>query len=145
MRLGLRVSASFAAALLGLGLLLAALLYWAMALRQPLPAAPQAASGPAAADPAAQALAQWFGPGEVRMDVEVSGLLRSAGQAVAVMAVNGQPPRTYRVGDEVAQSATVAAIEGDAVLVRRDGQLVRYRVPAPRGADADQDGIVRRP
>ena len=110
-------------------------LYWSGVLRQAPPAMPQPTAAATIGDPTAQALAGWFGPGEVRIDVVVNGLLKSSGQAVAVMAVDGAPPRAYRVGDAVAASATVDAIEADAVVVSRHGEAMRFLVPDPAAGD----------
>lgn len=130
---------AFGAALL---LLAAGLVYWPQVLRAPMATTPVPAVAPAADDPAARALAGWFGPGDVPIDVVVSGLLRSSGQAVAVMAVNGAPPRAYRIGDTVAASATLHAIEPRAVVLRRGGQSLRFSVSDPAAADDPGTGIV---
>lgn len=112
----------------GLLLALSGLGYWGwMLARLPGASAPHAAPSAASVqDPAAESLAAWFGPGQVRVDVVVSGIVKGEGRAAVVLAVNGAPPQAYRVGDMLAQSVRLQAIERDAVVVDRDGEPLRF-------------------
>ncbi|MGP1614567.1 MAG: hypothetical protein ACTS5Y_05855 [Pollutimonas bauzanensis] len=117
--------------------------YWGVKLGRPLPALSSVQAASQAPDPAAQALAAWFGPGDVRLDVVVSGLIKTAGRAAVVLAVNGAAPRAYVVGDELAQSARLRGIEREAIIVDSAGRTLRF--PTPQRAQPEPAGIVRVP
>ncbi|MES2251076.1 MAG: type II secretion system protein N [Pseudomonadota bacterium] len=124
----------------GLSLVVAGAVTWARLLTPaaaPVRAAPAQA---AVADPTADALAAWFGPGEVRANIAVKGLIKGAGQAgVAVLSVNDGAPQPYRVGDALGRALTLAGIEADAVTVDKAGTSLRIAAPVLPTAP----GIVR--
>jgi hypothetical protein len=126
----------------GLLLVVAGIATWAHLLHQPAPQAPAArVQTSPEADPAADALAAWFGPGELRANIAVKGLIRSAAQGVVVLAVNDAPPRPYRVGETLARSVTLKAIEADAVVIDKAG--VTERIAAPVIPQPATPGIAR--
>lgn len=126
----------------GLLLAVAGVATWAHLLSRPAPQVPAASVPAAAADPTAGALAAWFGPGELRANVAVKGLIKGAGrEGVAVLAVNDAAPRPYQVGDTLSRSVTLAAIEADAVVIEKAGTT--QRIAAPAIAQPKVPGIVK--
>lgn len=126
----------------GLLLVVAGIATWTHLLGKPAPQAPAArVQGNAEADPTADALAAWFGPGELRANIAVKGLVKSAAQGVVVLAVNDAPPRAYQVGETLARSVTLKAIEADAVVIDKAG--VAERIAAPAMPQLATPGIAR--
>ncbi|SEC10589.1 Type IV pilus biogenesis [Pseudomonas marginalis] len=62
------------------------------------------------------------------VDIKVSGLMAGARGAVAILSLNEGPPRSFRVGESLAQGVRLAAIEGDAVVIERGTQHTRIKV-----------------
>ncbi|WP_370679415.1 type II secretion system protein N [Comamonas sp. GB3 AK4-5] len=106
------------------------LCFWGMKLldvkTQVLPPPAQALP---AADPAGKALAEWLGPGEVRLNVAVLGLAQRSDRAVALLSINGAAPQPYLVGEPVMQSVTLKAIDADGVVLERAGRAIRIHAP----------------
>lgn len=135
-------SAKYIVHAVGLLLVVAGVATWAHLLGKPAPQAPAArVQGNTEADPAADALAAWFGPGELRANIAVKGLIKSAAQGVVVLAVNDAPPRPYQVGETLARSVTLKAIEADAVVIDKAG--VPERIAAPAMPQLATPGIAR--
>lgn len=129
---------------LGLGAVIAGVCFWGYRLHGPQAAAPQAQPSAAVpADRAAQAVAAWLGPGQMRLNVVVIGLVRRHDRAVAVLAINGALPKAYMAGETLAREVTLASIETDAVTIERAG--IATRIPAPLRPDYGPPGIVRVP
>ncbi|MEC5319233.1 hypothetical protein VSX61_09805 [Brenneria populi subsp. brevivirga] len=129
---------------LGLCAAVAGIGFWAYMLHQPAAQTTTRvdAAGPAA-DPAGGAVAQWLGPGRIRMDIVVVGLILRRDRAVAVLAVNGAAPKAYMAGEELALGVTLDAIDATGVtLGRSDGAV---RIAAPALSDKDAPGIERVP
>lgn len=125
----------------GLLLVVAGVATWSHLLSQPSPA-PRATQAEATApDPTADVQAAWFGPGEVRANIAVKGLIKGADHGVAVLAVNGAAPRPYRVGEALTRSVTLSAIEAGAVVIDKAG--VSERIAAPVVPQPASPGIVR--
>ncbi|MGF6347149.1 type II secretion system protein N [Variovorax sp. W2I14] len=125
----------------GLLLVVAGVATWSHLLSRPAPA-PHAAQVPATEpDSTADAQAAWFGPGEVRANIAVKGLIKGADHGVAVLAVNGAAPRPYRVGEALTRSVTLSAIEAGAVVIDKAG--VSERIAAPVLPQPANPGIVR--
>lgn len=114
---------------LGLALCIAGVVAWARLLQPPAPAVPSAQARETRADPAAEALGAWFGPGELRANVVVKGLIKGEAQGVAVLSVNDAAARAYRVGDTLARSVTLKAVEADAVRIDKAGVVERIAAP----------------
>ena len=51
------------------------------------------------------------------------------GRGIAVIAVEGQPPRAYRTGDYVASGVQVKEVRKDRVLISRAGVVQELRLP----------------
>ena len=62
------------------------------------------------------------------MTRKVSGLMAGARGAVAILSLNEGPPRSFLVGESLAQGVRLAAIEGDAVVIERGTQHTRIKV-----------------
>lgn len=123
------------------------LIFWGLrlhALRAPVaPAAPSVPAPVRTADPDGERVAAWLGPGEVRLNVAVLGLVRRNDQAIALLSVNDGPPKPYKVGEPLMREVTLQAIEADGVTVSHAGKPVRLAAP-PR-PDPLPGGIVRVP
>jgi general secretion pathway protein C len=129
---------------LGLAAVIVVATFWANRLHQPRPAPVQTKAAVAApVDPAAQTMAAWLGPGQLRLNVAVIGLMRRADRAVAVLAINGAPPKAFMAGETLMRDVTLASIEPDAVTIERAG--IATRIAAPARPDYGPPGIVRVP
>ena len=125
----------------GLLLVIAGLTTWGHLLSRPAPPHRAAPAQAADADPTASAQAAWFGPGEVRVNIAVKGLIKGSDHGVAVLAVNGAAPRPYRVGEVLSRSVTLSGIEAGAVVIDKAGTSERIATPMlPQPA---RPGIVR--
>ncbi|MVW79091.1 hypothetical protein GOQ28_09170 [Bordetella sp. 02P26C-1] len=78
------------------------------------------------------AVARWFGGEALRVRITVSGLIASGNgkHGAAVLSVNGQPPRAYRVNDTLAPGVTLVAISPTGVTVDQDGAQETLLPPA---------------
>lgn len=75
---------------------------------------------------------QWFSNRPAVVDVRVSGVMAGAQGAFAILAVNGGPPRSFRVGEALTQGVRLVAIEAGAVVIERGAQQTRLNVtPLP--------------
>lgn len=124
----------------------ASLVFWGYILRSPQAQSPvaQAAAAPAA-DPASVVVAAWLGAGEVRLDARVLGLAQSVdGRAVALVSVNGAPPKAVMAGEMLTEGVVLRSIDVGTVTLERGGSLLRLDVPKREDASGD-NGIVRVP
>lgn len=137
----LKPSARYLVHAAGLLLVVAGVVTWARLLSPAAPPAPALPAQAAEPDPTANALAAWFGPGEVRANIVVKGLIKSTDQGVAVLAVNDAAPRPYRVGEALTRSVTLKAIEAGAVVIDKAG--TSQRIAAPMIPQPANPGIVR--
>ncbi len=128
---------------LGAALFVACVCLWAYALHVPDAPPPQApvAAATAAGDPAAEAVAGWLRPGPLRLNVTVVGLMRRHDRAVAVLTVNGAPPKAFMTGERLLPDVRLVAIDADAVTIERAGATTR--IVAPVLPDPGPPGIVR--
>jgi general secretion pathway protein C len=53
----------------------------------------------------------------------------TSGRGIAVIALEGQPPRAYRTGDYVASGVQVKEVRKDRVLLSRSGVVQELRLP----------------
>lgn len=125
----------------GLLLVVAGLVTWGKLLTRPAQQATAAPAQGSQADPAGDALAAWFGPGELRANVAVKGLIKGSGQGVAVLAVNDAAARPYRVGETLTRSVTLKSIEADGVVIDKAG--IAERIAAPVLPQPATPGIAR--
>lgn len=112
-------------------LVIGGLCFWGNKL---LDFAPPAKAAPAQAlpapDRAAQVLAQWLGPGALRLNVVVMGLAQRSDRAVALLSVNGAAAKSYLVGESLVNSIRLLAIEADGVVLEHAGRVHRVAAPA---------------
>jgi len=128
----------------GMAAAIASMCFWGDKLYQPQPAPLQMRATPVVrGDPAAQTVAGWLGPGQVHLNVAVVGLIRRHDRAVAVLKVNGAPPKPFMVGETLMHDVTLQAIGPDAVTVERAGSVIHIAAP-PRRNDGSS-GLVRVP
>lgn len=118
---------------------------WGYLLTQPVATmAPREFEPPViVADAASEAIASWFGPEPVRLDVDVIGLVRRENRAVAVLSINGAPPKAYMPGELLLNNVTLRSIEYDGITVERAGVI--SQIAAPVLSDTGIDGIKRVP
>ncbi|AZE88723.1 MULTISPECIES: type II secretion system protein N [Pseudomonas] len=89
--------------------------------------APQVEPRVLAARPDTTAL-QWFSNQPAAVDIKVSGVMAGARGAVAILSLNEGPPRSFLVGESLAQGVRLAAIEADGVVIERGSQNTRITV-----------------
>ncbi|MEI7447498.1 MAG: type II secretion system protein N, partial [Burkholderiales bacterium] len=115
---------------------------WALALLAPRPPIAPAGAVAAAEGPVdLSAAGQLFGgvPQAVSSatvaapsNIQVAGVLATAGRGVALLAVDGRPAKPFAVGEPVADGLRVRAVTADAVeLDRGEGGGSPMRLPAP--------------
>ncbi|MBJ9975510.1 general secretion pathway protein GspC [Pseudomonas sp. S75] len=92
----------------------------------PSGAAPSAQQAPTA--PVDSAALQWFSNRPAELDIKVSGVMSSAHGALAVLSLNGAPPRAFVLGERLAQGVQLAAIESDSVVITRGDERIRIKV-----------------
>lgn len=127
---------------MGLATAVTSMCFWGDKLYPPQPAPIQMRATPVVrGDPAAQAVASWLGPGQVHLNLAVVGLIRRNDRAVAVLKVNGAPPRPFMAGETLMRDVTLQAIGPDAVTVERAGTSIRIAAPSRR--DDGASGLVR--
>lgn len=128
----------------GGALVLAGVLYWGLRFWQlaPPPVA-LTATQRAADDPAASAVAKWFAPGEVRLNVAVNGVMVRRSRAVALLSVNEGAPQPFMVGETILDNVTVREITARSVVLDNGGKLLS--LAAPDAPAFPQDAIVRVP
>ncbi|AZE83461.1 General secretion pathway protein C [Pseudomonas orientalis] len=71
---------------------------------------------------------QWFSNQPAAVDIKVSGVMAGARGAVAILSLNGGPPRSFVVGESLAQGVRLVAIEADGVVIERGSQNSRVTV-----------------
>ncbi|WP_460146203.1 type II secretion system protein N [Pseudomonas sp. H3_H08] len=75
---------------------------------------------------------QWFSNQPAPVDIKVSGVMAGTHAAVAILSLNDGPPRSFLVGERVAQGVRLVAIEAQAVVIERGKEqtrLVLARLP----------------
>lgn len=107
----------------------ASIVFWGLRLAAPSDAiAPPAVSGPEAAPPDPAAVARFLGAQGAREVVVVAPELASrfvllgvvadpSGRGAALLAVDGKPPRPYRVGAEVADGYVLKTLDARAATI----------------------------
>ncbi len=122
--------------------------YW---LLQWLAPAPRPVAAPAASErimPVASAAANLFGgaaKGGATLNIQLRGIIH-AGQesgSVAIMAIDGNPPRYYRVRSELMPGVTVKSIHARKVLLSDRGAERELALPAFSSQESSAVGIGR--
>ncbi|ROM69672.1 general secretion pathway protein GspC [Pseudomonas brassicacearum] len=68
---------------------------------------------------------QWFSNQPATVEIKVSGVMAGARGAVAILSLNDGPPRSFLVGERVAQGVRLVSIEAQAVVIERGGEQTR--------------------
>ncbi|BBP65376.1 MULTISPECIES: type II secretion system protein N [Pseudomonas] len=68
---------------------------------------------------------QWFSNQPAPVQIKVSGVMAGAHGAVAILSLNEGPPRSFLVGERVAQGVRLVAIEAQAVVIERGSEQTR--------------------
>lgn len=111
---------------------LAGVLVWSSVFLTPAESHTPVTDSPAALARSHNPALQWFSNRPAVVDVRVSGVMAGAQGAFAILAVNGGPPRSFRVGEPLTQGVRLAAIEAGAVVIERGTEQTRLHVtPLP--------------
>lgn len=107
---------------------LAGVVVWSSMLLTPA----QSSAPPAEREGAAVAVdspaLQWFSNRPAGVDLKVSGVMTGAHGAVAILSLNGAPPRGFLVGERLLQGVRLVAIERDTVVIERGTEQIRFKV-----------------
>lgn len=71
---------------------------------------------------------QWFSNQPAAVEIKVSGVMAGRRGAVAILTLNGGPPRSFLVGESLSHGVKVVAIEGDAVVIERGAEKSRIEL-----------------
>ncbi|MFV3402752.1 type II secretion system protein N [Pseudomonas sp. NY15463] len=71
---------------------------------------------------------QWFSNRPAALDIKVSGVMSVAQGAVAILSLNGAPPRAFLLGERLTQGVRLVAIERDNVVIERGSERSRLKV-----------------
>lgn len=71
---------------------------------------------------------QWFSQQAAQVDIKVSGVMAGTRGAVAILSLNGGPPRSYLAGERLAQGVRLVAIEAEAVVIEQGKGNLRLNV-----------------
>jgi len=118
----------------------ASVAYWAMELYKPAQR-PMAAIPPASMpDPAPDAGATIFGGQAVTAgpsNYQLTGVVAAGRESVAILVVDGQPPRALVVGKEIASGVTVKEVHPKYVMLSEGGLLKRVDLATDDKAGAN--------
>ncbi|OYU08750.1 MAG: general secretion pathway protein GspC [Pseudomonas sp. PGPPP1] len=70
----------------------------------------------------------WFSTVAAVPQVKVTGVLAGARGAVAILSLNGGPPRSFLLGERLSPGVRLTAIEGDGVEIEHAGEKVRVNL-----------------
>jgi general secretion pathway protein C len=71
---------------------------------------------------------QWFSSQPAAVDIKVTGVLAGARGAVAILSLNDGPPRSFLVGERVAQGVRLVSIEAQAVVIEQGSEQNRLAI-----------------
>ncbi|WP_434611194.1 type II secretion system protein N [Pseudomonas sp. R1-7] len=71
---------------------------------------------------------QWFSSQPAAVDIKVTGVLAGARGAVAILSLNDGPPRSFLVGERVAQGVRLVSIEAQAVVIEQGDEQTRLAI-----------------
>ncbi|WP_342325161.1 hypothetical protein AAEY27_10310 [Kosakonia sp. BYX6] len=137
------VSPARIAHILGVALVASGLLFWGLrGWHIPPRSAASLAVQPAIENPTANAVAKWLGPGDIRLNVVVQGVMIRRHRAVALLSINDANPEPFIAGERVMENVTVHAINAEGVVLDRKGKL--FLITSPISPQLPKNGIVRR-
>ena len=73
-------------------------------------------------------------------NVQVVGVIAAGPRGVALLSVDGQPAKPFRVGEKVAEGLTVSAVMPDSVALIRNGQPLTAQAPPRPSLDVLTSG-----
>ncbi len=123
-RLSITHSVQAAAALAAL----AGVVVWSSLWLNPADSQVPVAERESAAAPLNTPALQWFSNQPAQVDIKVSGLMAGAHGAVAILSLNGAPPRGFLAGERLSPGVRLVAIERDAVVIERGNEQTRFKV-----------------
>ncbi|MBP5943124.1 MULTISPECIES: type II secretion system protein N [unclassified Pseudomonas] len=71
---------------------------------------------------------QWFSNQTAPVDIKVSGVMAGSRGAVAILSLNGGPPRSFLQGERVGPGVKLVAVQRDGVVIEQGGERVRLGV-----------------
>lgn len=142
------------ATLAAFAVLCAIVAWWALLMLAPRPPiAPSVVSLDGQALPELRLAAQLFGsPAGARgpaiastSNVTVVGVLSAGVRGSAILAVDGQPPRAYAVGERIGPTQVLSAVRGDTVVLDENGRRLELQAPQRPALSLLNDGPGRTP
>lgn len=110
-------------------------------LRQPLPVVVADLARPADVQvqvdraPEARLLGADVSGGVVPPAVQISGLVAGGRASAAVLSIEGRPPQSFNVGDELINGWQLSQVLVDEVVIERLGRSARVRMPERPSVD----------
>ena len=102
----------------------ASLAYWAIQLYKPKERPIQAAPPPAVIEPSIDAAAGLFGGNQVAVaasNYQLTGVISSGAQGVAILVVDGQPAKAVKIGKEIVPGVTLQEVYPRYVMLAEGG------------------------
>jgi general secretion pathway protein C len=109
----------------------ASIAYWVMELYKPAQRPMAAISEPRMAEPLPEAAATLFGGQAVTAgpsNYQLTGVVAAGRDSVAILVVDGQPPRALKVGREIASGVMVKEVHPKYVMLSEGGVLKRIEL-----------------
>lgn len=105
--------------------------YWVLQLYKPPQSTLTAAPPAPLIEPAADAAATLFGGQAVQLvatTYQLTGVVASGRESVAILVADGQPPKALKVGREIARGVTVSEVHPRYVMLSEGGVLKRIEL-----------------
>lgn len=102
----------------------ASLAYWAMVLYKPKERPIQAAPPPAVVEPSTAAAATLFGGNQVASaasNYQLTGVIASGAQGVAILVIDGQPAKAFKIGKEISPGVTIQEVHPRHIMLAENG------------------------
>lgn len=123
----------------------ASLAYWAIQLYKPKQRPIQAAPPPAVIEPSLDSAATLFGGNQVAntaSNYQLTGVISSGAQGVAILVVDGQPAKAVKIGKEISPGVTVAEVHPRYVMLSEGGVQKRVDLAQDTRPAADMSAPV---
>jgi general secretion pathway protein C len=123
----------------------ASLAYWAIQLYKPKERPIQAAPQAVVIEPSADAAASLFGGNQVASaasNYQLTGVISSGAQGVAILIVDGQPAKAVKIGKEISPGVTVQEVHPRYVLLAENGVQKRVDLAPDTRPAADMSAPV---
>ena len=105
---------------------------WGAILLAPTPSAlPPALAGATIQNVDVSPVAEWFGAGAgSRVKIVSSGLIAAGDRGTAILAVDGQRPRAYGVGQALANDLVLSQVRPHGVVITQGADSIEVTMPA---------------